>query len=186
MSAEKIIERIKTDAKKQEEQIIKSAEKQASDILESARKKAEEEASIIVSNGKKQSENLGKILLSKANQDAKRETMNAKENVIEECFKKAIEKLSSLDKEPYILTVTKYMEKGQKKLGKQCTVLVSREEDKLIAKKLDIPVSGTIEATGGTMMQSADSKVTLDYTFEGILARDKDKIRIKLGKLLFS
>lgn len=186
MSAEKIIERIKADAKKQEEQIIKLAEKQASETIELAKKDAEKEASIIVSNGKKQSENLGKILLSKANQDSKRATMNAKENVIEECFKKAIEKLSSLDKERYASTVSKYMQKGQKRLGKQCTVLISKEEDKSIAKKFGIPVSGKIEATGGTMLQSADGQVTLDYTFEGILAREKNKIRIKVGKLLFS
>jgi V/A-type H+-transporting ATPase subunit E len=186
MSAEKIIERIKADAKKQEDQIIKSAEKQASEILESARKDAEREASVIISNGRKQSENLGKILLSKANQEAKRAAMNAKETAIEESFKKAIEKLSSLPKEQYISTVSKYMQRGQKRLGKQCKVLISKIEDKSIAKKLEITVSGKIESSGGTMLQSADGQVTLDYTFEGILSREKNKIRIKVGKLLFS
>ena len=186
MSAEKIIERIKKDAKKQIDEIIKSAEKKASEILESSRKEAEKETEVIISNGKKQSENLGKILLSKANQDSKRATLNAKEIAIEECFKKALEKLSSLDKGRYISTVTKYMEKGQRRLGKQCSVLISKEEDKSIAKKLDITISGKIEATGGIMMQSKDGQVTLDYTFEGILAREKNKIRIKVGKLLFS
>ncbi|MBN2603570.1 MAG: V-type ATP synthase subunit E [Candidatus Thermoplasmatota archaeon] len=186
MSAEKIIQRIKADAKKQEDEIIKSAEKQASEILELAKNEAEKEATVIISNGKKQSENLCKILLSKANQDSKRASMNAKETAIEECFKKATEKLSSLDKDRYISTFAKYMQKGQKRLGKQCRVLISKEEDRSIAKKLDIPVYGEIEAIGGIIMQSEDGQVTLDYTFEGIIAREKNKIRVKVGKLLFS
>jgi len=31
-----------------------------------------------------------------------------------------------------------------------------------------------------------DGKITLNHTFDGILKREKDKIRIKVGKMLFS
>src|SRR4030042_4737000 len=82
--------------------------------------------------------------------------------------------------------VSKYAEEGIKKLGKDCNVLISRYEDKKIIEKLGLKSSGNIEASGGIRLVSKDGKIILDYTFDGILKRDKDKIRNKVGKLLFS
>jgi len=186
MSAEKIIQQIKKDSDKEIKEIIKEAEKQAKTIVDSAKKEAETEANKILSNGKTRSENLKKILVSKANQDSKKEIMNAKEKIIDECFTKAHHELSIMKGKNYEKVVTKLMQDGCKKLGSNCTVLVSRDADKQIAKNLGLSVSGNIESAGGVILKSADGRVTLDHTFDGILKRDKDKIRIKVGKLLFS
>ena len=78
------------------------------------------------------------------------------------------------------------MKDGQKKLGGSCTVLVSRDADKKIAGDIGLNVVGTVESSGGVVLTSSDGRVTLDHTFDGILKREKDKIRIKVGKLLFS
>ena len=186
MTAEKIIERIKKDAEKEIKQILKEAEKQASDIVNNARKEAEREAEKILADGKKESENIRRILISKANQDVKHKIMKAKEELIEECFIKAHQKLSSLDEKKYVDIVTKLMEEGRRKLDENCVVVVSRDSDKKIAEKLKLNVVGTIESTGGIILKSENGKITLDNTFDGILKRKKSETRIKVGKLLFS
>lgn len=186
MSAEKIIQQIKKDAEKQVKEILKEAEKQVKETINKSKKEAEEQAEKILAEGKTQSENIQRILISKANQDAKKEIMKAREKLIDECFIKAHHKLSTLNEPEYVETVTYLMKEGCRKLGSNCTVLVSRDADKKIAEKLGLKISGSIESAGGIMLKSSDGKVILDSTFDGILKREKDKIRIKVGKLLFS
>ena len=53
-------------------------------------------------------------------------------------------------------------------------------------KEYDLEIIGKTDAAGGIILKSADGRVTLDYTLDGILKRDKQRIRIKVGKLLFS
>lgn len=186
MSAKKIIEQIKKDAKKEIDEIKKDAEKQAQIIIDEAKKQANLEAEKILQNGEKQSKNIHRIILSKTNQDIKKDIMNIKEKIIEKCFVKAHQKLSMIKGKDYEDTVTKYLEDGLKKLGRECIILTSRSEDKEIIKKLGLNSAGQIEASGGIKLVSKDKRIILDYTFDGILKRDKDKIRNNVGKLLFS
>ncbi len=186
MSAEKIIEQIKRDSEKEIKQIKSEAEKQAKNIIQTVKKETKAEAEKILESGKQQSESLKKILVSKANQDVKRDVMNAKEKIIDECFTKAQHELSILKGERYENLVRKLIKDGQEKLGSNCTALVTRDADKKIAGDIGINITGTIDSSGGIILKSADGKVTLDHTFDGILKREKDKIRVKVGKLLFS
>jgi len=186
MSAEKIIERIKKDSEKEINNILEEAEKETVDIVDSIKKEAKLESEKIITRGEFQGENIKKILVSKASQDSKRDIMKAREKIIEDCFTKAQKKLSSLKEVEYKKIVTKLVKAGINKLDGQCTLLISRDIDKEIAKEVRLAVSGKVEATGGIILKSHDKKVTLDYTFDGILKRKKDEIRIKVGKLLFT
>jgi vacuolar-type H+-ATPase subunit E/Vma4 len=112
--------------------------------------------------------------------------MSAREKIIDECFTKAQHELSILKGEYYERLVRKLIRDGQEKLGRNCTALTTRDVDKKIAKDLGINITGTVESSGGIVLKSADGKVILDHTFDGILKREKNQIRIKVGKLLFS
>jgi len=186
MSAEKIVNQIKKDSEKEIKEILKEAETQANIYIDDFKKEAEKEAETIIIKGKNDSVKLRKILVSKANQDTKKEIMNAQEKIIEDCFIKAHHKLSTLNEKEYKEIVTFLIEDGCKKLGSECSVFVSRDIDKKIAENLNLEISGNIESAGGIILQSNDGKITLDHTFDGILKREKDKIRIIVGKLLFS
>jgi len=186
MPAEKIIDQIKKDAQKEVKEILKEAEKQANKIIRESKKEAEEQAEKILSDGKKQSEKIRKILVSKANQDTKKEIMNVQEKIIEECFLKAHHRLSTLSEKEYKEIVSFLMRDGSKKLGGECMVIISRDLDKKIAENMGLKIAGNIESSGGIILQSNDRRVTLDHTFDGILKREKNKIRIMVGKLLFS
>ncbi|UCD14530.1 MAG: V-type ATP synthase subunit E [Thermoplasmatales archaeon] len=185
MTAEKIIERIKKDSEKEIKQMLKEAENQASSIINDAKKEAEQESKKILSDGKQQSENVKKIILSKVNQEAKREIMNVREKIIEECFTKAHHKLSTLDEAEYKKIVTKLMDDGRKKLEGKCDIVVSRNIDRKIAENKGLNVIGRVETAGGIIIKSSDGRITLDHTFDGILKRKKYEIRRKVGRLLY-
>ena len=186
MTAEKILNKIKKDAEKEIQQIQKEAEKQCASIINHAKNEARVESEKIVSSGKQQAVNIQQILISQANQDMKREMMNAREHVIEECFTKAHHELSILKEEDYKKTVTKLIEDGRQKLGGKCSLIVSRDIDRKIAENMGLPVIGTTEVAGGVIIKSGDGKITLDNTFDGILKRKKEEIRRKVGTLLFA
>jgi V/A-type H+-transporting ATPase subunit E len=185
MSVEKIIERIQNDAEKQIKHIMDEAEKQSQTILKSAKVEAEKEAESILMNGQLESENEKKILISKAIQDIRRDMMNAREEIIEQCFSQALEKLASLSDDPYRKLVIALIKAGKKRLGENCTLSVSRTIDKEIAKQENVTVQGTVKSRGGIILHSADGTITIDNTFERVLNRKKDEIRIHVGKLLF-
>ncbi len=86
----------------------------------------------------------------------------------------------------YEKIINRFIEEGIKKIGDNCTIKTSKDIDKLIAEKHGIKVIGKIHSIGGIIIISRDGKITLDYTFEGIIKRKKDWIRIKIGKILFS
>ena len=186
MAAEKIIQRIQKDAEKERDEILTEAKKQATEILSEAKKLGQHEANKILTDGKNQSKTIKKILVAKALQDNKRDTVKAREKIIDECFTKAHHELSLLKQNQYEKIVTKLIREGKNKLGKNCRVLVSRDRDKDIVTKEGLKIAGSIEALGGVVFQSEDGKITVDNTFDGILKRKKDEIRIKVGKLLFS
>jgi V/A-type H+-transporting ATPase subunit E len=186
MTAEKIIEQIKKDSEKEINQILKEAKEQASSIIKVAKKEAEQESEKILSEGKQQGENIKRILISKANQDTKRELMNAREKIIEKCFEKAHHELSILKGSRYEKIVKKLIEDGRKKLGGEGLLWVTRGVGKKVAEQLGLKIVGYVESSGGVVLKSSDSRVILDHTFDGILKREKDKMRPMVGKILFS
>jgi len=186
MSAEKIIEQIKKDSQKEIKKILKDAEKEAESIIATAKDEAKKQVDKILADGTTKSENITKIHISKANQDMKREIMIAREKIIDECFVKAHHELSTLSELKYKNIVRKLMRDGRKKLSENCTIKTSRPIDKQIAKDLGLEITGSVESSGGIILVSSNGRILLDHTFDGILKREKEKIRIKVGKLLFS
>jgi V/A-type H+-transporting ATPase subunit E len=185
MSTEKIIQRIQKDTEQQIQHIMEESEQQVKAIIQKAKEEAKQEAEAIIRNGELQSENTKKIMVSKATQDIRKDMMNAKEETIERCFSEALEKLANLSDASYRTFVKTLIRNGKKRLGNQCSVSVSRTIDSEIAKEENVSVRGTIHAIGGVILHSPDDTITIDNTFEGLLSRKKDDIRIQVGKLLF-
>jgi len=186
MSAEKIIEQIKKDSEKEIKKIEKESDEEIQKINNVAKKKSEEEVDKIKLHGKKEAENEKKILISQAHQELNRKLMNEREEMIDKCFYKALEKLKNFSKSEYQHICENLMEKGMQTISGEKRVYISRIQDKEIAKKLGLDIAGEIKSIGGIIITSKDGKITVDNTFEGIIKREKQKIRNKVGKILFS
>ena len=186
MSEEKIIQQINNDSESEIRKIIRDTEQQAMHIIETAKEEAEAESINIKLDGKKQSENTRKIIIAKAKQEIKHDAMNAKEKIIEEIFVQVRSQLSKINGERYKDTITRLMENSKAKLGENCKIHVSRDIDRAIAKNLNLNVVGAIDSSGGFIATSYDGRIKLNNTFEGIIGRNKDSLRVKAGKILFS
>jgi vacuolar-type H+-ATPase subunit E/Vma4 len=185
MSAEAIIKKIQTDADKEIKQIQKNTKGKIDGILEEHRKKTKELEQDITEKGKKEIENMQKIRISQANQEVKRQIMNVKEELIETCFEKATDDLKRLDNEKYRTFIQTLIDEGKKQIKGSFTIKTSRPIDKKIAEEKNISISGTVQASGGIILISEKGNLIIDNTFEGILTRRKQEIRVQVGKLLF-
>jgi len=185
MSTEKIIQRIQTDAQTQQQQLLNDVEMQSRLIIKEAKAQAEKEAKSLLQSRQVDSENTKKIMISKATQEVKRDMMNAREEIIEQCFTQALEKLASLLDDQYKKLILHFLRTGTARLGANFSMKTSRPLDTDIAKQQKIPVQGNTQSIGGIILQSQDGKITIDNTFERILDRKKDELRIHVGKLLF-
>jgi len=186
MSAEAIIKKIQTDADKEIALIQQKAKKQIDEMLKSYAKKTKELEQLIIENGKKECENIQRIHISQAHQEVKRQLMNIQEESIEHCFHKAKENLANLDEQSYVKIINILIDNGKKQIKGSFSIKTSKPLDKKIAKEKKIPVIGTIQASGGIVLIADKGNISIDNTFEGILKRRKQEIRVQVGKLLFS
>lgn len=186
MSAEKIINQIKKDSDKEVSKIKKETKQTMDNLIKQAKENGKEEAKKIIEDGKQKSRDKKKVLISHAHQESNREKMNAREEVIDKCFSEAKQKLSNLSEEKYKKIVDSIVKKSLKRISGDLKIYISRKADKKIAEKNDLEIAGKIDSIGGLIISTTDNKISIDNTFEGILKREKDEIRNKIGKMLFS
>jgi vacuolar-type H+-ATPase subunit E/Vma4 len=187
MSKERIIAKIEADSKKEADAILKEAEKIAKEILEKARLDAKQECTKILADAAKECETLKQMIIAKANQNARRKILEGKEEIIEKCLEEAKKKLFELEEKKYQKVIERLIKNGCKILGKDCIVIPSRKEDVEVSKKLKMRVD-TKRKTGssrGVILVSKDGLQSIDNTFEGIFERKIDKIKTKIGRILF-
>lgn len=185
MSVEKIINQIELDSKKEITEILNEANKKADKILKDELTVAESKSKNILSDGLKKSESIKQIIISKENQKARKKITQTKEEIIERCFSDAFDKLKKFDGKEYNNFIDRHIKKGIERIGKNFNVKISRDSDKKIVKKYELKILEKINSIGGIILISGDNNITLDYTIEGILKREKDRIRIEIGKTLF-
>lgn len=186
MAIEHIISKIQQDAKKKTDHIIQDAEKEAETLRVQIRQQADDEANRIIEQANKEAQQKKQITIAQVNQEMKRKITAEQEEVITTCFATAQEHLSKLSGKEYSDVVKRLIEQGKQQLGQDCTVYTTRGEDEALATSLGVKVSGSANASGGVLLRSAKGTISLDNTFEGILRRKKDSMRIVIGKLLFS
>lgn len=186
MSLEKIIDQINIDTKKEIDQILKEARLESDKIIKDTFVKADQIAKEILSNGEKKSENIKKIIISKEKQTAKKRLTHTKEEVIDLCFDRAYLKFKEYSLNKYEKLINKFIKEGIKTTGMDSKVKISKEIDRKIAKQFGLKIIGKTRSIGGIILISNDENLTLDYTIEGIIKREKNRIRILIGKILFS
>jgi len=186
MSAEKIINEIKKDAEKEKKQIRKEIEQKIKEIKDTEITQAKQIAREIEKEGEKRIENLKKILISKSIQEEKKKILKKKEELIIKSFEKASEKIKDADRVEYEKFLNVILKQSKEKLGDNPKIKITIEKDKKIIEKQGFEVIGKINADAGIIAFSSDEKVSLDLTIHGIMDRKKEKLRKKIGGLLFS
>ena len=184
MAIEKLLTRIEEEARKEVEEIIKAAEDEAKRIIEEARKEGERQREKITKKGKREAERRRDKIISAARREARMKITNAKEEIIRECLDAIKEKLASLSGKEY----TKIMEKMVKeavKEGSKYYMMTSRKDDEKIAEKMGMKVKGKTDAIGGVILKATNGSKEIDLTFDFLLEKKREEIRIMIAEKLF-
>ncbi len=184
MAIQDLIQEIKNQADKEIDEIINEAKEEAKKIINEARNKAKEEAKKIEANGQKQASIVKGKILAMARRKANKHIIEAKEMVIQECIDEAKKELKNLKGKKYENFVEKSIKEAMNEL-KDCYILASRKDDEKIAKKIGIEARGKINAIGGVIIKSKDGSKEIDATFDFLLEKKKEEIRIKIAEKLW-
>lgn len=184
MSLDKLIKRIKEEAEKEIRDIIGKAEEKAKRIIEEEEKKGREEAEKIRREGAKEAEKKKERILASARRKAKSYMIKAREELIERCIERIMNKLKELNSKKYEEIMGSLIRNALEEI-KDGYIISTRKEDEKIAKNVGIEIKGKIDGIGGVIIKSKDRSKEIDLTFDSLIERSRDEIRIKIAKKLF-
>jgi V/A-type H+-transporting ATPase subunit E len=201
---EKIVSSITSDAQIKAESILEKAELESKLILEEAEKKAELEKRKILDEGQKQSSMRNQQIISEAKMNSRRMELEAREEVIEESFKKAEEKLKDIansDSIEYKESLVKIIKEAALEIGggELMVLLKSTDTDKIKASipsiekevtdetgtSTSLKMGDTINTIGGAILKTENGEIEVNNTIEARMMRFKKALRSEVAKILF-
>jgi V/A-type H+-transporting ATPase subunit E len=186
---DKIIERIKKDAEAKVKKIMDNANNEAENIRKRNEKETRRMVEKIKQEYEKEAETVKNTILSGAKIESKRVQLHARENIINECFIKSEKKFVDMDGKAYEKFLSRIIKEGVDVVGKNAVVKCA-EKDIRIVKKIPSALNVAVDknflnTTGGVVIKSKDGKIRVDNTFDGILSRNRDRLRKEVAEILF-
>jgi len=112
------------------------------------------------------------------------EITNAKEEIIQKCMEEIRKKLQEMGGKKYRKIVEELIKRAKREM-KDFYIVATREEDKKIAEKMGVEVKTMKKGIGGIIAKSKDGSKEMDLTFDSMLERKEEEIRIAIAKKLF-
>jgi len=195
--ADKLTERIISDARLKAEQHLKHAHEEADSILKSSAEEAERNRMRMLDNAKIEADEARKKMLSAAALDARKQKLKVKQEVIDLVFQKALEQLCSLPEDEYF-NILAEMIASIIQNGTAEIVLCSADKqkyagtfeqkiNKLIKDKGSKAVvslsSKTRDIKGGFILKMGDIEV--NSSFDALIRMKRDELEPEIVKILY-
>jgi len=196
---EKMKSQIEEIAKERANQLISEAQAKCDQILEEANKEAEATTKKLVDEARSEAEKKKVQEVSRRKLNIKMEYLQSREAVIDEIFESAKEELAaftkSKDYKPFLTSLVKtsaislgggdlnveVRSEDKTKLTAEVLKSTATAVSKETGEKTTITVSSSnLKALGGLKVVRADNKLFADNTFEKILERSNEEIRVAL------
>jgi len=201
---DKIVSSIMSDAQIKAESILAEAEKENESILSEGEAQATAEKEKILENAEKQAKMRYQQIISEAKMNSRRMELEAREEVIEEAFKKAEEKLkeiASSDAAEYKASLEKVIKEAGAEIGGGNLLVFVKESDvakikgnlptieKSISNQTGNPTKlemGTnINTIGGAILKTKNGDIEVNNTIEARMLRFKKSLRSEVAGILF-
>ena len=202
--ADKIVSSIISEAQSKADAIIQEAEKEAALIAEEGQKEAALEKEKILENAKKQSAMKYQQLISEAKMNSRRAELEAREELIENAFKRAeeeLKKIASTDSDEYKESLKKIIEEASIEIGGGDLILSLKEDDvakvkdaipaiekdieKSTGTKTTLEIGENINTIGGAIVKTKNGEIEVNNTIEARTLRFKKVLRSEVAKVLF-
>lgn len=195
---EKITQRIAADAQLEIDEVLAKANAEAADITAKYEAQAAREKEDFVRRGNERADEREENLSGAASLEARKETLAAKQTMLDKAFALAGEKLAQLSDEDYISLLASLAAKSS--FSGTETIILSAEDkekhgDAVLAaakaklteagKTADITLSDATRPTGGGLLLS-DGNIETNCTFEILLRMVREDISGEVAKILFA
>lgn len=191
---EKIIDRISGDAQREVDDVLAKARAEADKILSQYQAQAQAEADDILARGEKAAVERGERLASVAQLECRKEVLRAKQEVIEEAFQLAMDKLTQLPQEAYVSLLAdlavEASSKGNEKLifsvadrARVGKAVVVAANEKLGDKGQLTLAQETRPMQGGFIL--SDGAVEVNCTFETLVRLQRGTLSTQVAGVLF-
>ena len=201
---EKIVSSILSDAKFKADSITEEAENESKSILEEGEKIALMEKEKILEDGKKQSAMRYQQIISEAKMKSRRMELDSREEVIEESFKKAEEKLmkiASSESAEYKESIKNIITEAALEIGGGDLIILLKNEDAAkikdsiseiendvkakTGKETNLEMGNNINTIGGTIVKTKNGDIEVNNTIEARMLRFKKSLRSEVARILF-
>ncbi len=201
---DKIVSSILSDVQIKANALTDEAEKNSSSILLKAEEKALIEKNKILAEAEKQSNMKYQQVISEAKMNSRRMELEAREEVIEETFQKAEEKLKKIasSKSPeYIESLKEIITEAAIEIGGGELVVLLKKDDvakikdsiksiandvtEKISVKTSLEIGDNINTIGGAIVKTKNGEIEVNNTIESRLSRFKKTMRSEVAKVLF-
>lgn len=191
---EKIIDRISGDAQREVDDVLAQARAEADKILSQYQAQAKAEADDILARGQKAAVERGERLASVAQLECRKDVLRAKQEVIEEAFQLAMDKLTQLPQEAYVSLLAdlavEASSKGNEKLifsvadrARVGKAVVVAANEKLGDKGQLTLAQETRPMQGGFIL--SDGAVEVNCTFETLVRLQRGILSTQVAGVLF-
>jgi len=201
---DKIVSSIMSDAQIKAESILAEAEKENESILSEGETQAVAEKEKILENAKKTAQMRYQQIISEAKMNSRRMELEAREEVIEDAFAKAEEKLkeiASSDATEYKASLEKVITEAGTEIGGGDLIVHVKESDvakikgnlpaieKGISDKTGTPtkleMGANINTIGGAILKTKNGEIEVNNTIEARMLRFKKSLRSEVAGILF-
>lgn len=199
-----IVSSIMSEAQIKAESILGKAEEENNSILERGQQEALQEKEKILEDAKKQSSMKYQQLISEAKMNSRRMELEAREEVIEDSFKKAEDKLkeiASSDSTEYKKSLKNIITEAAAEIGGGELIVLLKESDAAKIKdslpsiaddvkgktgnETTLEIGEDIKTMGGAVVKTKNGDIEVNNTIEARLLRFKKDLRSKVAAVLF-
>jgi len=201
---EKIVSSIMSDAQIKADSMLEEAKEKTNSVLEKGEKEALTEKEKILEDARKQSSMKYQQIISEAKMNSRRMELEAREEVIEEAFKKAQEKLkevASSESTEYVESLKSIITEAAVEIGGGELVVLLKKDDVAkiegsktsiqdeVSKQTDtnttLEMGENIQTIGGAIVKTKNGEIEVNNTIEARLQRFKKTLRSEVAAVLF-
>ena len=189
---EKIIQQIQTDAQTQIDQILGDAKAQAEKISAAAKAQADAEAADLRAKNEKTAREREARLISAAQMEAHKTALAAKQEMLEQAYQRALEKLCAMPQEQYVAVLADLL--AEASTGGKEEAIFSPEDRERVGKAA---VEAANQRSGKQMVLSAqtrpirggfilrDHNIEVNCTFDTLVRLQKAQTAGAVARMLF-
>lgn len=189
MAVEKLVKRIRDDAKGKAANTAGSARERAAQERDRVSSEKEKRLAEMRKESEREFRTLKNRILSQAKLEARKMELEVREEMIEQVFKEALESLGAMSTGEHQEYLRMSIGKSVNLLGQDLTVLCTEDDlasVKELARKISpsVEVEASLDSVGGIKARSKDGAF-IDLTFEANLERKRKELRREISEMMF-